>query len=280
VKSRAVFFLIIAAILWSSGGLLIKLVAWNPFAIAGTRSAIAALTMLAFRRRMRLNWSPAQLGGAICYAATVILFVLATKWTTAANAILLQYTAPIYVALLSYWLLRERITKSDLLAIASTIGGMILFFLDDLSGGRMAGNIIAILSGIAFAGTALFLRKQKDGSPMESVFLGNIVAFLVGIPFMFKSVPDATGWLGLILLGIFQLGISYILYAEAMKYVTALEGILIPIIEPILNPIWVFLILKEKPGKWAILGGIVVLMSITLRCLKALKQNGEAQQHN
>jgi drug/metabolite transporter (DMT)-like permease len=271
-KSRAVLFLIIAAVLWSSGGLLIKLVAWNPLAIAGGRSAIAALVILAFRRRMRFTWSAPQVGGAVCYAATVILFVLATKWTTAANAILLQYTAPIYVALLSYWLLRERITKSDLTAIAATFGGMILFFLDDLSGGGIAGNFIAILSGFAFAGTALFLRKQRDGSPIESVFLGNILAFLIGFPFMFQALPGASSWLGLILLGVFQLGCSYILYAEAMKSVTALEGILIPIIEPVLNPIWVFLILGEKPGRWAVLGGAVVLASITLRCLKALRQ--------
>lgn len=272
-KSQAVLFLIIAAVLWSSGGLLIKLVVWPPLAIAGARSAIAAMVMLAYRRRLRINWSPAQMGGAVCYAATVILFVTATKWTTAANAILLQYTAPIYVAVLSYWLLKERISKSDILTMAATIGGMILFFLDDLSGGGMAGNIVAILSGIAFAGTALFLRKQKDASPMESVFLGNGMAFLIGIPSMLQSMPNATGWLGLILLGIFQLGISYILYAEAMKHVTALEGILVPIIEPILNPIWVFLLLKERPGKWAMVGGIVVLMSITVRCLQTLRRN-------
>jgi drug/metabolite transporter (DMT)-like permease len=278
MKSRAVLFLVIAAILWSSGGLLIKLVAWNPLAIAGTRSAFAALVMLAFRRRMRLSWSFAQLGGAACYAATVILFVLANKWTTAANAILLQYTAPIYVALFSYWFLRERITKLDVVAIAATIGGMILFFLDDLSGGGIAGNFIAILSGIAFAGTALFLRKQKDTSPLESVFLGNIVAFLIGLPLMVRSSPNATGWLGLVLLGVFQLGCSYILYAEAMKYVTALEGILIPVIEPILNPIWVFLLVGERPGRWAVLGGTIVLLSITLRCLHALREPGRIRR--
>ena len=278
MKTRAVLFLIIAAVLWSSGGLLIKVVAWNPLAIAGTRSAIAALVILAFRRRVRLNWSFAQIGGAVCYAATVILFVLANKWTTAANAILLQYTAPIYVAVLSYWFLRERISKWDVAAMAATISGMILFFLDNLSRGGILGNFIAILSGIAFAGTALFLRKQKDSSPLGSVFLGNIVAFLIGIPFMLQSSPGAAGWLGLILLGVFQLGCSYILYAEALRYVTALEGILIPIIEPILNPIWVFLLLGEKPGKWAVVGGTIVLLSITLRCLHALRQNGDTHR--
>ena len=175
------------------GRLLIKMVDWNPIAIAGTRSAIAALVIFAFRRNMTFNWGFAQLGGALCYAGTVILFVAATKLTTAANAILLQYTAPIYVALFSYWLLKERITRSDIFTIFAAFGGMILFFLDDLSKGGFWGNIIAILSGIAFAGTALFLRKQKDHSPLESVFLGNVLTFLIGLPFMVRSSPDGTG---------------------------------------------------------------------------------------
>jgi drug/metabolite transporter (DMT)-like permease len=278
MKSRAVLLLVVAAVLWSLGGLLIKLVVWNPIAIAGTRSAIAALLMLIFRRKMHFNLGPAQMGGALCYAATVILFVIANKWTTAANAILLQYTAPVYVALLSTWLLKERITRSDLITIFAALGGMILFFLDDLSSGGFWGNIIAILSGVAFAGTALCLRKQKDGSPLESVFLGNIIAFLIGLPFILRSSPTAAGWLGLVLLGVFQLGFSYIFYAEAIKHVTALEATLIPVIEPILNPIWVFLLLKEKPGTWAVLGGIIVLLSVTLRCLPAFRQNKENPQ--
>jgi drug/metabolite transporter (DMT)-like permease len=272
MKPRAIIYLIVTALLWSSGGLLIKLVAWNPVAIAGTRSAIAALVIFAFRRKMKFNWGFAQLGGAFCYAGTVILFVTATKLTTAANAILLQYTAPIYVAILSYWFLMERITRSDLLTIAAAFGGMFLFFLDDLSAGGFWGNVVAIFSGVAFAGTVLFLRKQKQSSPLESVFLGNILTFLIGLPFILRSAPQAIGWLGLVLLGVFQLGFSYILYAEAIRHVTALEGILIPIIEPVLNPVWVFLLLGEKPGRWAVVGGIIILVSVTLRCVSGLRQ--------
>ncbi len=275
-QKRAVFFLVLTALLWSSGGLFIKLISWNPLAIAGARSGIAALVIFAFRRRMSLNLSFARLGGALCYAGTVILFVAANKLTTAANAIVLQYTAPVYVALLSYWFLRERIRKSDVLMIAAAIGGMALFFLDDLSAGGFWGNIVAILSGIAFAGVALFLRKQKAGSPVESVFLGNLLTLLIGLPFMLQSSPNIAGWMGLILMGVFQLGCSYLLYAEAIKHVTALEGILIPILEPILNPIWVFLMLKEKPGGWAILGAVIVLISVTVRCLLALKERDAA----
>ena len=274
MKSRAIIFLVVAALLWSAGGLLIKLVDWNSIAIAGARSAIAALLIFAYRRKMVFNWGFAQLVGALCYVGTVILFVAANKLTTAANAILLQYTAPIYVAIFSYWFLKERITRSDILTIAAALGGMILFFLDELSKGEFWGNIVAILSGVAFAGTALFLRKQKDRSPLESVFLGNVLTFLIGLPFMFGSSPDSRGWIGLILLGVFQLGISYILYAEAIKHVTALEGILIPVLEPVLNPVWVFLLLGETPGRWALAGGIIVLISVTLRCISGPKKAG------
>jgi drug/metabolite transporter (DMT)-like permease len=264
-RYRAIFFLIITALLWSSGGLLIKWIPWNPIAIAGMRSAIAAVVMWLFKRKMNFTWSRFQIGGAFFYAGTVILFVSATKMTSAANAILLQYTAPIYVALLANWFLGETTTKWDWITIVTAFGGIFLFFLDNLSSGSWWGNIVAILSGVAFAGQTLFLRKQKDGSPLESLFLGNILTVLIGLPFMLGSNPGATGWLGLFLLGVFQLGFSYILYALAIKHVTALEAILIPIIEPILNPIWVLLLLGETPGKWAIVGGIIVLVSVTLR---------------
>jgi drug/metabolite transporter (DMT)-like permease len=266
-RNQAILFLIGAATLWSLGGLLVKSIAWNPLAIAGTRSGIAVLVMLVFQRKLRFTWSIIQISGALAYAGTVILFVTANKLTTAANAILLQYTAPVYTALISAWFLKEKTSKLDWLTITVVLGGMGLFFVDKLSVGSIAGNICAILSGITFALTAVLLRKQKDGSPLESIILGNVLTALIGLPFMFQSAPGPSSWIPLIILGIFQLGISYILYALAIRYVTALEAILIPIIEPILNPIWVFLAIKETPGPWAFAGGIIVLISVTGRCV-------------
>lgn len=265
--SKGILFLAIAALLWSSGGFLIKWVSWNPLAIAGTRSLIAAGLMFLYRRKFDFNWSPAQIGGAIAYTATVIAFVSANKLTTAANAILIQYTAPVFVALFATWFLGEKTSRLDWIMIGITLGGMTLFFLDNLSVGNFWGNMVALLSGITFAGVVILSRKQKDGSPLESFFLGNILTGMVGLPFMLQSAPNPSGWIGLILLGVFQLGISYIVYAEAMKRVTALEGILIPVFEPILNPVWVFLLLHEVPGKWALIGGVIVLLSVTLRCI-------------
>lgn len=269
-RKRAVLFLVLCAAMWSLGGLLIKMVAWNPVAIAGSRSAIAALAMLAVIRRPRFNWSFAQIGGAIAYAVTVILFVTANKLTTAANAILLQYTAPIYVALFGAWFLGERASWLDWATLAAVLGGMVLFFLDKLSVAGMLGNIVAIASGVALAGLALFLRKQKDGSPMESILLGNALTALIGLPFMLKSSPGSAGWLGIVLLGVFQLGLPYILYALAIKHVTAIEAVLIPVIEPILNPLWVFLVVGEAPGTLALAGGAVVLAAVTFRCVAAV----------
>lgn len=277
-RNKAVLYLVITALLWSMGGILIKSVAWNPMAIAGTRSAIAILVMLAFNPHPKFTWSGAQIGGAVAYALTMILFVSATKLTTAANAILLQYTAPIYAALFGAWFLGERVTKLDWLTILLVFGGMTFFFGDQLSTGGMLGNFMAILSGVFFAATAIFMRKQKDGSTIESLMLGNFFTMIIGLFFMFEGdYPNLQGWLALGVLGVFQIGVSYIFYAKAMKHVTAFEGLLIPVLEPILNPIWVGIFLHEKPGKFAVLGGLIVLGAVTLRSGIVLKRRSHGK---
>lgn len=199
------------------------------------------------------------------YTTTVILFVVATKLTTAANAILLQYTAPVYAALFGAWFLGERVAWLDWVIIAAVLGGMALFFLDCLTPGGLWGNICAIASGVSYAGLVTFLRKQKSGSPLESILIGNLLTALVGLPFMLQGPPGSASWVGLIFLGVFQLGLSYVLYSAAIKYITALEAILVAVVEPILNPLWVFLVIGEAPGRWALLGGTVVLIAMTVR---------------
>ncbi len=267
LKKKATLYLIITALLWSLGGVFIKLIDWNPIAIAGARSGISALFIWAYIKKPQFNWSKAQIFGAISYATTVITFVVANKMTTSANTILLQYTAPIYVALFGIFLVKERTTKVDWMTIIVVIGGMILFFIGDLDTRNMWGNFWAVISGMSFAGVVLAMRMQKDGSPVESVLLGNILACIVGIPFMFQSMPSTSTWVGIVLMGTIQLGLPYIIYAKAIKSVSALEAILIPVIEPILNPIWTFLVVGEIPGKWAIVGGIVVIAGITARSI-------------
>lgn len=267
----------LAAVLWSSGGLLIKSVDWHPLAISGARSAIAAVVIRAAFYKSRLTWDSAQITGALAYAGTVALFVTATKLTTAANAIVLQYTAPIYVAILGAWLLKERATIQDWITIGVVMGGMVLFFLDQMTAGGFIGNLMGIASGFTLALMAVSMRRQKEGAPFGSVFLGNVLTFFIGLPFILSSSPGDSGWMGIILLGVFQLGLSYVLYSVAIKYVKALEATIITMIEPILNPVWVFLLLGETPGPWSLLGGLVILAALVGRyawpALKAAEQS-------
>lgn len=264
-RRRAIMFLVIAAILFSTAGFLIKLVQLPALAVAGGRSAIASLVILAYMRRPKFTWSATQIGCAIAYCGTVMFFVMANKMTTAANAILLQYTAPVYIALFGAWFLGERTRMLDWFTIALVLLGMTLFLLDGLSAGNWPGNIVALLSALCFAFLAMLLRKQKDASPFESVLLGNILTAVIGLPALIASKPDRNGLIGLLLLGVFQLGIAYVLFTLATRYVSAIEIVLIPVIEPILNPIWVALTVGETPTLLSLIGGLVVLAAVVGR---------------
>jgi drug/metabolite transporter (DMT)-like permease len=236
--TRSVLLLVGASFCWSLAGVLIKFVAtsWSGMAVAGSRGLIAAVFLLLTNRALRFHFSRDQIIGAIGYAACTVTFCMATTLTSAANAILLQYTAPVWVAVLGTWLLHERATRADWITIVGALGGMMLFFKDSLTLGHLDGDILAVLSGVCFAGMTIALRKQKDGSPVESIILGNLIAFVVGLPWIVRSpMLPASGWTALLVLGIVQLGMSYWLYARAIRHVTALEAVLIPVIEPILN---------------------------------------------
>jgi len=268
-RSLAVALLFVTAFLWSLGGVLVKWVELPPLSIAGFRSAVAFFVLLAFFGRRSLDFSRPQIIGSLFYSATVILFVCATKLTTAGNAILLQYTSPVYVALLSGWLLKEKIRWPDWAAIGAVLAGMTLFFLDQLSSEGWLGNILAMITGLTFACLIVFLRKQKDASPAGSVVLGNIITALVCLPWMVRAVPQGgSGWAGVLLLGVVQLGLSYVLFSLAIKRVTAVEGVLIPVIEPIFNPLWAFLFVGETMGKWALAGGAILISAALSRSFR------------
>lgn len=268
----AVLALVVCAILWSSGGLLIKLLPLPPLAIAGFRSAIAAGVMFLWTRRkgpLKPVWTWAQLGSIISYMFTVVLFVWATKQTTAANAILLQYTAPVWVALFSAAVTKERLQKIDVIVVTCVMLGMVVFFLDALTPGAMFGNLLAVASGIAFAGVALFMRAQRGTSTTESIILGNVLTAIVCIPIAGEIPAAEMDWIApLLVLGVLQLGVSYLLYSWALAHVTALEAVLITVLEPLLNPVWVGLALGEVPSVTAVAGGGVVLSAIVWRGLR------------
>jgi drug/metabolite transporter (DMT)-like permease len=265
--ASAYLLLVAASVLWSTGGLLIRWVDWHPLAIAGARSAVSSAVILVYIRKPRFTWSYSQIGAAVCYSAMVFLFVSSVKLTRVANAIMLQYTAPVYTAVFGGVFLGERARWGDWLSVAAVLGGIFLFFLDDLSMGQYLGNILALAAGVALAWMGLFLRKQKSDSPFESILLGNLITAVVGFPFTLRPLPSPQGWAGLLLLGVFQLGISYIFFASAVKRVKALDTILICTIEPILNPVWVFALMGEKPGSWAFVGGGLIIASLTARAL-------------
>jgi drug/metabolite transporter (DMT)-like permease len=267
--NRHVLLLLAAAILWSLGGVLIKSIDLTPVAIAGTRSLIAAVIMsLTLPGVLRkISWQ--TIPGAIAYAATVFLFVVATKLTTAANAIFLQYTAPIYIALISPWFLGERIKWLDWLLVLIALSGVGLFFLDRLSLQGLSGVFAALGSGFAFAWLAVLMRRQKAGSPEAVVLLGNIVTFLIALPWTFPILRIEENGPPLLLLGVVQLTIPYLLYSLAIRHVRALDASIISIIEPILNPIWVMFATSERPAYWSIVGGAIVLATSLTRSLLA-----------
>jgi drug/metabolite transporter (DMT)-like permease len=272
--TRAVLLLVAASFCWSLAGVLIKFVAasWPGLAVAGGRGAIAAIFLLLTNRGLRFHFSRDQVIGAIGYALCTLTFCLATTLTSAANAILLQYTAPVWVALLGAWFLGERATRADWITIVVALTGMALFFKDSLVVGHADGDALAVFSGVCFAGMTIALRKQKDGSVVESIILGNLLAFLVGLPWIIRAPMLApSGWAALVALGVVQLGMSYWLYARAIKHVTALEAVLIPVIEPILNPLWVLVFMQEKPSRWSLIGGAIVLAAVTLRAVSSVR---------
>ena len=267
-KRRSVLALIGTAVLWSSAGVLVKGVNWHPLAISGTRSLIAAVTMRIAARQPRFDWSAAQVGGAVSYAATVTLFIAATRLTTAANAVLLQYTAPIWVAVLGAWFLGERATGRDVASIAVALLGMGLLFYGGLGRGFPAGDLLAILSGFSKACLTMFLRRQKSRAPLESVLLGSILAALIGVPFaLVTDGPDLGGWAALFALGSLQSGLAFVLYTSAIRHTRALDAVMITMLEPVLNPIWVYLVVGERPEGLALIGGMLVMISVVVRAL-------------
>ena len=266
---RAVLLVAAAALLWSSGGLFIKLAPMPGLAVACGRAIVATLFYLAV---LRPDLRKARFSTALAYAGCVVTFVTATKLTTAANAIFLQYTGPAYVLLLSPFLLDEPFRPIDAICVVLSLAGMSLFFIDKLEAGQLAGNLIATLSGVFFALTVLLIRrdaKSGSGDAMPSTTLGNVLAALGTAPFAGDLLHvSATGVLVLLYLGVMQLGVSYWMFARGVRQVPAAEASLISMLEPVCNPLWVLLGTGERPGPWSIAGGAIVLGAVALRTLK------------
>lgn len=255
------------AFLWSIAGLFIKVIEWNPIAIAGIRSFIASILIFFYLKHPRIHLSFPQIAAAIANAATMLLFVSANKTTTAANAILLQYFAPVLTVFIGAILLKERARMEHFVALALVAAGMFIMFFDKLGGGKLFGNFLAILSAVTFSFYFVFMRMQKDGSPLESILLSHWLTAGICILISFLLPPPQVtlkSLAAIAVLGIVQIGISAILFSIAIKRISAVQASLIAVIEPVFNPVWVFLVIGETPGISAIIGGGIIVLSVTI----------------
>ncbi|MCL2154291.1 MAG: DMT family transporter [Leptospirales bacterium] len=264
------------AFLWSIAGLFIKVIDWNPYAIAGFRSLIASLVVLIYLKKPQFNFSYPQIAAAVANAITMLLFVIANKTTTAANAILLQYIAPILTAFIGAILLKERTQIEHWLGFTIAAIGMLIMFIGKLSGGQMLGNAIALTSAVTFSLFFVFMRMQKDNSPFESILLSHwITAGICLIISLFMPSPNFTlkSIGAIVILGVIQIGITSILFSIAIKRITAVSANIIAIIEPVFNPLWVFIVLNESPEINAVIGGIIIVSAVTVTSIISSKRN-------
>ncbi len=272
---RGSYFILLAALLWSTGGLFIKSVSLDGYGVSLWRSSFAALTLYIIYRRTfkndlaahREHWfSPRTLLMSFVYAGLLVLFVLATKLTTSANAIFLQYTAPVYVLFFEPLISKTKIKRADVISVMLTLAAMALFFVGKFDTSSVLGNILALISGVCFAGYALLLKHENTNESVrwQSVIIGHLIIVVVMLGLWFgglsSPIPHITSELfELAFLGIFQIGVAYALFTNGIHYVRALDALLLSMIEPVLNPVWVYFGIGETPTKWAIIGGGIIL---------------------
>lgn len=273
-ERKAMLMMAVCACMWSIGGIFIKLVSWSPFLIAGGRSLLAAgvMALFMYKSKIKVNVCKYSVGAGVCLLGVLICFVAANKLTTAANAIILQYTAPIFILIISILFLHHKVHKKEVLTVTITTIGIIFFFFDELSPGNITGNILAILAGL-FLGIMFMIigfgGGEDDSIRLSGILIGHILTALAGIPVGIPMTDSfaAGEFICIIILGIVQLGIPYVLYALASRDCSPLACSLIGMLEPILNPIWVLIFDGETPGFYALIGGLIVVAAVTVWCV-------------
>ncbi len=273
-QRKGILLIVVAALLWSSGGIGIKAVADSPLKIAFYRSLFAALALfLLFGREVwgRRRWrsTTAFAAAIISYGTCLTTFVIATKWTTAANAIFLQYAGVVWVLLLSPIVTKEPMRAREALAIAVAMSGMALFFVGQFEARGMAGNAMALVSSVFFAALILALRRENQAA-QSAVAWGNLALSVALLPFVSSDLAlSGRSLLILLFLGVFQIGIAYTFFVRGLRYVTATQASLTGMLEPVANPIWVLLFLGERPSIYAVVGGAIVLAAIAWHTITA-----------
>jgi drug/metabolite transporter, DME family len=268
-----VYLVVIAVLLWSTGGLFIKSTTIDAYQVTFFRSLFAALTVLIVTRKQGLKINAFGIFTSVIYALLLFLFVWATKKTTAANAIFLQYTAPIYILLLAPFVIGEKFHFRDLVTVVVVLAGMSLFFVGQLRLEDYQGNTAALFSGIFLGLYIMLLRhpKAEGFNPAIAVIYGNFLLALINAPTGISAIPSMTfmDWFAVTFLGVFQIGISYILFIKGVRGGTRpLDASLIGFIEPLLNPVWVFIFVGERPSRWALLGGAIIIAAIAIHTVR------------
>jgi drug/metabolite transporter, DME family len=279
--NTALLFVFAAALLWSTGGLFIKWTTLSGIELSFCRSLLAMITIALITRREGFGINAVSAAASVLYAILLVLFVLATKATTAANAIFLQYTAPVYVLIFEPLIYKEKFRLRDLITVLVCLGGMALFFVGQLRPQDIAGNLMALASGLCFAFYFLLLRhpRAREVNRASSVIYGNLLAVTLtaawGLPALLNiNLQDS---LHVTYLGVVQLGIAYALFTTGMaRGVRSLDAGIICYIEPVLNPVWVFLILGEKPSRWALLGGTIIIVAVMCHMLLDARRKSAA----
>jgi len=252
-----------ASLCWSIGGLLMKYVPWDPMSINALRSLFAALVFIIYRKNVKVKLTRGNILAALCLTTTTTLFTFANKLTTAAAAILLQYTSPIFIILIQLVFYGKKPRISEAVAVVTTILGMLLFFAGNLESGDMLGNILGIASGLTLAGVFV-CNKRQDVVPQQSLFIGFLISVAVGAPFVLSGgvTSEPIAWGSVLILGSVQVGLAYVFFSIGIKTTPALMACLITAMEPVLNPVWVALATGEIPGPHAIAGGGIIILSV------------------
>jgi drug/metabolite transporter, DME family len=271
-KFSPLLLVLAAALLWSTGGLFIKWTKLSGLELSFYRSFFAAITVAIFTRKEGFGLNRLTAVASVLYAVLLVLFVMATKQTTAANAIFLQYTAPVYLLILEPLIYKEKFRGRDLITVLVCLGGMTLFFVGQLRPQDVTGNLMALASGLCFALYFLLLRhsKARAVNRASSVIYGNLLAVVALAPVGLAALNkiDARDAFSFVYLGVVQLGLAYTLFTLAMaRGVRSLDAGIIGYIEPVLNPVWVFLALGERPSRWALVGGTIIIAAVFIHTL-------------
>ena len=266
------------AVMWSISGIIIKYIDWSPLAIAGGRSLVSAVVVVVFMvaSKMKPIINKQVIWAGVSLFGCVTCFVTANKMTTAANAIVLQYIAPAFVLIISAVFLKHKLKKIEIAVVASTFLGIILFFVDEIDFDGMMGNFIAICSGLFMAIMFVFNGKLNLDARMTGILVAHLLTATIGLPIGFatyETVIIQQDIMLILLLGVVQLGIPYVLYALAASKISPLSCSLIGMIEPLLNPIWVAIFYGEMPGLFAVLGGVIVIVSVLVHNIWDEKQS-------